>query len=649
MCGIAGFLGRFDAPLLARMRHRITHRGPDGQGQCLMEEGRVGFAHTRLAIIDLSDAGLQPMWDSTRRICITYNGEIYNYRELRKDLIGKGEQFKSDSDTEVILALYRREGLAMLEKLKGMFAFALWDTEAKQALLARDGFGVKPMYLAEAPEGLLFASEIKALLEHRGLSRDIDIAAIRDYLTYLYCPGEMTPFRSVRKLLPGEACLISVKGEIVRRWRFYDIPTSLQAPVLSESQALVRVEEAFETAVKRQMVSDAPVGAFLSGGLDSSAIVSVARMHSAEQPMTCYTIRSSADQDAGEGRVSDLPYARRVAKHLGVKLEEVEVSTSILDDLDKMVYHLDEPFGDVASLNVYKIAKAARAQGKKVLLSGTGGDEVFAGYRRHVALANERFWAWMPRPLRVGLAAVARSLPSGPVLTRRIRKALSNADLSAEDRLTAYARWVTPEMSLGLFHPDHRLPLAEKHVGSGMEASLAGSGNERSALGQMLYLDANHFLADFNHIYSDKMSMAAGIEVRVPFCDPDLARFAAQLPENLKVRNRTSKYALKKIMEDRLPKDVIYRAKSGFGVPMRKWVRSELSARIEDRLSPQKVKARGLMDPAAVSEMLHLNKSGKADLGYPIFALMVIEEWCRTFIDNWSPIPDEQLVECRER
>ena len=280
------------------------------------------------------------------------------------------------------------------------------------------------MYLAESPEGFLFASEIKALLEHRGVSRDIDIAAIRDYLTYLYCPGEMTPFRSVRKLLPGEAYLINLKGKIVRRWRFYEIPTSLESPDLSESEALAVVENAFETAVKRQMVSDAPVGAFLSGGIDSSAIVSFARMHSAEQPMTCYTIRSSADQDAGEGRVSDLPYARRVAKHLGVKLEEIEVSTSILDDLDKMVYHLDEPFGDVASLNVYEIAGRHEHKGRRFCW-GTGGDEVFAGYRRHVALANERFWAWMPQPIRVGLAAVARSLPSGPVLTRRIRKALA--------------------------------------------------------------------------------------------------------------------------------------------------------------------------------------------------------------------------------
>lgn len=644
MCGIAGFFGRFEAPLLGRMRARIAHRGPDGSGQVLLERGRVGLAHTRLAIIDLSDDGLQPMWDSSEQICITYNGEIYNYRELRDELIARGESFRSHSDTEVILALYRREGPDMLTRLKGMFAFALWDTREGQGLMARDGFGVKPLYMARTEGGLLFSSEIKALLEHRGLDRALDPAAIRDYLTYLYCPGDATPFRAVRKLLPGEACLVSADGEITRHWSFYDIPTSLPAPPRSEAEALEAAEAAFETAVRRQMVSDAPVGAFLSGGLDSSAIVSVARHHSAEQPMVCYTIRSDESADKGEGRVSDLPYARRVAQHLGVQLEEIEVGTDILDDLGKMVYHLDEPFGDVASLNVYRISAAARAQGKKVLLSGTGGDEIFAGYRRHVALMAERYWAWAPRPVRAGVAAGARRLPPGNVLTRRIRKALSNAHLSAEDRMLSYARWVAPEMSLGLMNADHRGALSGTHVGRGMAETLARAGSDRSALGRMLYLDANHFLADFNHIYSDKMSMAAGMEVRVPFCDPDLAETTARLPDTLRVRGREGKYALKKIMERHLPHDVIYRAKAGFGVPMRQWVDSELSDRIADRLSPDRVAARGLLDAEAVTRMLELNRTGKADLAYPIFALMVLEEWCRTFIDDWTPLPDQEAA-----
>jgi len=630
MCGIAGFSGNLDIQALRKMSDAILHRGPDDEGEFYDAAKGVGLAHRRLSILDLSPAGHQPMMSEDGAVVLVFNGEIYNFRELRMELEARGHRFRGHSDTEVLLALYMAKGEDLLPYLNGIFAFAIWDARQRILLLARDGLGVKPLYYAEANSGLVFASELKALLKVSDVGRNIDPIALQHYLTYLWCPAPATLLHSVKKVEPG--CALVVKnGRIDRQWRFYRLPFRDVPEGMAENEAIHKTRDALRTAVQRQMVADVPVGAFLSGGLDSSAVVAFAREVSPGRRLKCFTMEMSAQDAAWEGIANDLPYAESVARHLDVDLHTIKVGPEMADDLSKMIYHLDEPQGDPAPLNVLAISRLAHEHGVKVLLSGAGGDDIFTGYRRHRAVMNERYWSWMPRAVRAGIAELTASLPTSAPALRQLRKAFQYASYEGDRRLASYFYWLQPDIAKQLLSEDFCPPGACEDP---LVTSIGDLPNDIPALNRMLYLECKHFLADHNLNYTDKLSMAAGVEVRVPLLDLELVALAARLPIGYKQRGAEGKWIFKKAMEGLLPREIIYRPKTGFGVPLRAWLRGPLREAIRDTLSPGCLRRRGWFNPDSVERLLANNMSGGVDAAYPLFAMLCIELWAQMFLDQ---------------
>ncbi|MDO9488657.1 MAG: asparagine synthase (glutamine-hydrolyzing) [Sphingomonadaceae bacterium] len=657
MCGITGFQGSFPRSLLSRMTDAVAHRGPDGEGGVYLEvpgTAPTALGHRRLAIIDLSSSGNQPMTvdcdpggGMQQGLTLVYNGEIYNYRELRAELIAQGHRFRTATDSEVLLHLYERDGLSMLSRLNGIFAFAIHDARpagrpegmARGALfVARDQLGVKPFYYAQTDEGFLFGSELKALLCHPGLSREIDPIALHQMLAYLWTPAPRTMLAAVRKLEPGAAMIVE-DGRIRKRWAHYVMPydgTRTSAPPAEvEAELAARVE----TAVRRQLVADVPVGAFLSGGLDSSAIVAMMRRIQPGQKIDCFSI-GFADDVGSEGAPADLPYARKVAKHLDVDLHEIVMTPDAILRLPEMVALLDEPQADPAPINALIISEHARAMGIPVLLSGAGGDDLFTGYRRHWALQFESRWSWLPQAVRSGLQGAARHLAEGAgrgqgnAALRRATKMFAYAGEPADRRLASYFWWSTEGLRRGLYSPDFAAAVGDADVAEPLLASLRDIPNEPDRLQQMLYLEARHFLADHNLNYTDRAGMAVGVEIRVPLLDLDLVEFATHVPTAQKQRGRIGKAVFKRAMEPYLPHDVIYRPKSGFGAPLRRWLRHELAPMVEETLSPSAIARRGFFDPAAVRRLIERDRSGAIDGSYTIFALICLELWCQRFLDQ---------------
>lgn len=661
MCGISGFQGSFTRELLENMSRVLRHRGPDGDGIALLPTPLSGItnglAHRRLAIIDLSENGRQPIGVRCPRcgatsldgLALTYNGELYNYRELRADLVSLGHVFHSQTDSEVLLHLYAEFGTGMLERLNGIFAFAIHDgrtrghhdesTRPGDLFLARDALGVKPLYISEIDDGLVFASEIKSLLQCADLARELDPTALHYHLAYLWTPAPLTLLRGIEKLEPG--CAIVVRGgSIARRWRWYQLPYGGGRLTDTPADIAEMLEQKLADAVERQLVSDVAVGAFLSGGLDSSAVVAMMRRATGDAPRKCYTI-GFADEASVEGTPSDVPYAKRVASTLGVPLHTIEIGPDIIDNLDAMLYHLDEPQADPAPINALLIARQAREDGIPVLLSGAGGDDIFSGYRRHYALRLERTWRWLPHAARAGLAKSARAIAGGysavpqslhPI--RRAVKSFAHADHDGDAGLVSYFWWSTDALRRSLYAPDLAQSTAKVDTAFPLLDSLTRIPAEHDPLQRMLFLETTHFLADHNLNYTDKMGMAAGIEVRVPLLDLDLVRFAASIPPSLKQRGRTGKAIFKQAMRNVLPEDVIHRPKSGFGAPLRRWLRVELRDRVNDTLSEASLRERGLFEPRSVQRLIDLDRSGFVDGAYTIFALMCVELWCRQFIDR---------------
>jgi len=648
MCGIAGYLDRGpravgggscreDSDGLAAARDAIRHRGPDDTGLYRDASMGIGLAHTRLSILDLSRHGHQPMATSDGRVVLVYNGEIYNFRELRTELEEKGVTFQGQSDTEVLLQLYLVEGeqpKAMLRRLNGIFAFALWDARTATLLVARDALGVKPLYITDSTERFAFASEIKALLpllSYPLTEEGLDAAALHRYLTFLWCPGDRTPHEKVRKLGPGEAIMVR-NGRVERRFKWYTLPAFRSSPPgVTGSDAISGAREHLRTAVHRQMVADVPVGASLSGGLDSSSIVAFAREKNPD--ILCFTIDTpGGDKD---GFPDDLPYARRVADHLDVPLEVISVDSGrMAASLEKMVVQLDEPLADPAPLNVLFISQLARDRGIKVLLSGAAGDDLFTGYRRHRALMSEKWYRWLPRPVRSALARGASLLPQDRPLLRRLAKLGRSVALDGDARLVAYFQWIDRSDLMDLYTPAFREALLGAEAPAPIMEFLSHIPDRVSPLSRLLALEQRFFLTDHNLTYTDKMSMAAGVEVRVPFLDHELVEFAARIPDRLKQRGATGKWVLKRAMEPFLPRDVIYRSKTGFGAPLRRWMRVELRELLLDLLSEESLRRRGLFDPEAVHRLIARNDSGRIDASYTLLSLLCIELWCRNFLDQ---------------
>jgi len=617
MCGIAGFVGDFAPSLLDRMNAAQAHRGPDGSGTYYDPDNQLGLAHVRLAILDLSDAGLQPMWSTDRRLAIIFNGEIYNSPELKKGLEARGHAFRSKTDTEVLLALFREHGAEMLPRLNGMFAFAIWDSETRELLLARDRFGVKPLYLGQTDRGLLFASELRALLAEPSVSRDVDPAALSNLLTYVWVPAPATPLRAVRKLEPGKAMLLR-GGRLVREWRFAALPATPSREPQPVGETVERVRALMDQAVSRQLLSDVPVGAFLSGGLDSTSVVAFARRHYVhEDRMQCFTLGQS---DADDGFVSDLPYAQTAAQQMDVRLNEVAVDQSAVAEIPAFLASQDEPIADPAAFNVLQICREARASGLKVLLSGAGGDDLFSGYRRHSALGVEPAWSWLPQPLRRLASAGAARLPASRSQFRRVRKAVQYAHLSPDERLISYFFWAPPEHVRALTG-------VEVDAAAPLRSALAELPRGTPPLEKMLYLEKRFFLVDHNLNYTDKAAMRAGVEVRVPFLDNDLVDYAATIHASLKVRRGTPKWILKHAMEGVVPRETIWRPKSGFGGPLAKWLRGPLRPWLQDELASNSLD--GLVDSDEVAKLQAGLEAGAVDSAYALFTIASFSAWTR--------------------
>src|ERR1700722_8215444 len=647
MCGIAGVQGEFPADLLQRMTDTLAHRGPDGEGALWLDvpdEMRTGLGHRRLAIIDLSTAGCQPM--VLGAIALIFNGEIYNYRELRAELTAAGHRFTTQTDSEVLLHLYQRDGIDMLRHLNGIYAFAIHDARISgrpdgvgrgALLLARDQIGVKPLYYSTTPRGFLFASEIKALLCDAAIQREIDPLALQQMLAYLWTPAPRTMLRSVRKLEPGCAMVVH-RGAVVRQWRHYRLPYDGQRDLRPRAAIAAELKRRVEDAVRRQLVADVPVGAFLSGGLDSSAVVAMMRRAQPDQKIQCFCIGFGDDVE-DEGNPADLPYARRVAKHLRVDLEEIRIGAGAIGRLEEMVALLDEPQADPAPINALFIAERARALGIPVLLSGAGGDDIFSGYRRHRALQFERRWAWLPQAARAAdqsaaiRSAMGGGKRQGSVFGRRLTKMFAHAGEDPERRLVAYFWWSPEQMRRNLYSADFASQIGAADSAEPLFDSLAEIPAERDRLQRMLFLETRHFLADHNLNYTDRAGMSAGVEVRVPLLDLELIDFAAKIPASMKQTGKEGKSIFKQAMQGVLPLDVVYRPKSGFGAPLRRWLRHELRGRVEDTLAPAVLRRRGFFDPTAVRALIDDDREGRVDGSYTIFALMCFELWCRRFID----------------
>jgi asparagine synthase (glutamine-hydrolysing) len=661
MCGIVGqslFGGlATESQALRRAQALLRHRGPDDSGVFEDPGHGVYMAHTRLAIVDLTDSGRQPFVSRCGRVVLVFNGEIYNFRELRTELESRGIRFRGESDTEVLLELYlsQREGAGnvrgMLRRLNGIFAFALWDADRGELLVARDALGVKPLYFSATSHGVLFASELKALQPLRHPVEDaakLDAVAVDQYMSFLWCPSERSPDASVKKLGPGEAMWVR-RGAISDRFVWYRLPIFRQAPLLpgfngqspsapssdfAEAAAIQGTETLLRAAVHRQMVADVPVGAFLSGGLDSSSVVAFARELNPD--LSCFTIEVSGAQE--DGVADDLPYARAVASHLNVPLEVVRIDARrMADDLPSMIEQLDEPLADPAPLNVLYISRLAREHGMKVLLSGSGGDDLFAGYRRHQALAAERYWGWIPASAWSALERLAVGFGLTNVFARRMQKIARGAHLSGDDRLVSYFLWVDRKDLDPLYTPAFRSALGSARAEEPMLRFLAEIPAGIQPVDRLLALEQRFFLADHNLMYTDKMSMAAGVEVRVPFLDLDLVEFAASVPGHLKLRGPNGKWVLRKAMERYLPREVINRPKTGFGAPLRRWIRFELRELVMDLLSEQSLKNRGIFEPVAAKRLVDSNERGRIDASYTILGMMCLELWCRRFLDR--PVP----------
>lgn len=631
MCGIVGYSTLNAKISLVQALFTLNHRGPDGHGEYYDGVNGVGLGHTRLSIVDLAETGKQPMRRSADGLVITYNGELYDYRALRDDLIASGEIFHGSSDTEVLLALLETKGMGVISELNGIFAFAIHDPQSGILTVVRDAFGVKPLYYAETSGGFYFSSEVRGLVAMGVIALEPSPEVVALHLTYLWNPCSSLVSPNIRKLGPGEALSVRL-GRVERHWRWYRPPALRPVPVKANASIMARqTAEHLRRAVHRQMVADVPVGAFLSGGLDSSSVVAFAREQVPD--IQCFTIENIGG--AEPGMTDDLPFARSAASKMGVPLEVVQVdSESMVKDLMAMVEQLEEPLADPACLNVLYISRIARDRGIKVLLSGAGGDDLFTGYRRHRAVTLDRWINRMPRPLRLGISSMSRLLPTSIPLYRRLRKLLDGLHLNLDDRLINYFVWTARRDLLELLTIDFREAVREYDLAATLRSYLEDMPESADPIDRILALEQRYFLTDHNLLYTDKMSMATSVEVRVPFLDSELSSFAATIPACFKQHGQVGKWILKKAMEPYLPREIIYRPKSGFGAPLRRWMQGELRVLMDDLLSYDSISRRGIFDAKGVAKLVEADSRGRIDSSYTILSIMCIELWCRAFRDN---------------
>ena len=640
MCGIVGVVGPNAGQYIQKLTDIIAHRGPDDAG--IFNTDRLAFGHRRLSILDLSPNGHQPMLSADGRYVMVFNGEIYNHTQIRAEFSDK-YTFKSSSDTETILYGFAEYGPQIFERLNGIFALAIFDTLTQTLTLARDQFGIKPLYYYHQNGQFIFGSEIKSIAAFPGINKSLDYTALVNYLHFLWSPAAQTPFEHVRKLLPGHYAQLNVQDpQKLTFTKYYEIPFAGKYTHNTEAELIDELDARLYRAVERQLLSDRPLGFFLSGGLDSSAIVAMAKRISPGVRWPCYTIKTGDADGDFEGFANDLPFARKVAKYLDVELIEVQAQADIVRDFDLMIWHLDEPQADTAPLNVLNICQQARANDHIVLLGGTAGDDVFSGYRRHQAMRYEPILGLIPRSVGRILHTMAGLLGTQNATARRIQKVASGLALGQKQRMASYLGWLPLQTNKNLFSDRVRALIGDYDPSQVLIDCLKDIPQEKNLLNQMLFWDLKYFLTDHNLNYTDKLSMATGVEVRVPFLDLELVEFSTLIPPHLKLKGTTTKYLLKKVMERYLPHDVIYRPKTGFGAPLREWFGAgKLDDMTAAYLSVEGIQKRGIFNADAVQELVKSNRSGKIDASYTVWGLMAVESWMRQFIDNTTHEPAE--------
>ena len=630
ICGIYNYLNRtpVDHSILKKMNDTLSARGPDDEGFFI--EGEAGLANKRLSIVDV-EGGRQPIFNEDGKICIVYNGEVYNHIELRRELEDKGHIFKTRTDTEVIVHLYEEHGDDCVKLLRGMFAFAIWDSRGRKLLLARDKFGIKPLVYCDRGGTLIFASETKAVVLGDSVSRDIDFEAVHYYLTYLSVPSPLTIYKAVRRLPPA-SILVCQGGKVTER-RYW----SLEPKRLAYSE----VEEygdsfykLLKDSVKMQLMSDVPLGAFLSGGLDSSAVVGLMSQFS-PRPVKTFSIGFE------EREFDELKYARIVAKRFNTEHHELIMTPKDIGSMEDLVWNLDEPHADSSALASYLVSRLAAPE-VKVALSGAGGDELFGGYHAYLADKLSIYYSMVPQVLTRGVVAGLTPLMGGesqrPSGKRRIQRFLKASHLPF---LKRHTRWMSllgfdeeekKKLYSGFLKDQVRVlnssDLTEKYFDEARAAGL-------DLLNTAMFVDMCTYLNNDVLQQIDRMTMAKSLEARVPFLDHKLVEFAFSVPSSLKVKGLSLKYLVKRSLKGLLTDEITEREKHGFGVPIREWLKSDLIRKNADEfLSESSVKRRGFFEAGYVRRLVEDHAAGKADNSHKMWVIMMLEMWCRRFLDG---------------
>ena len=630
ICGIVRFADGFDLDreLVERMRDTMVHRGPDDRGAWVSDDGRVAFGHRRLSIVDLSPAGRQPMSNEDGTVWITYNGEVYNHAELRRELEAKGHVYRSDTDTETIVHLYEEEGVEALRRLRGMFAIAIWDARrGGELLLVRDRIGIKPLYWSAQPGGIVFGSEIKSLLQHPAITPAMDRDAFADYLTFVSTPAPRTMFEGIHKLAPAEYLRVGPDGSVeTRRWwsplsrsRTDELAAASDEELQEELITLLR------RSIERRMMADVPFGVLLSGGVDSST--NVALMDELmDRPVSTFSV-AFADHE----RYNELGHARRIAERYGTDHHEVTIDESDLEGfLPDLIHHQDEPIADWVCVPLYYVAKLAKDSGTTVVQVGEGSDELFHGYSHYVDFA-ERGHGQVEGLRRLPRSLLRGALAAASPLAHRSGRGLAKIELLERAALERYPYWgaaiawrgesrrLLVDGRLG----DHDPEDVVGRIWDEAESELPGIDLKQ----RMSYIEVKQRLAELLLMRVDKMTMASSVEARVPFLDHDLVEFAFALPERAKVRDGEGKWLLKKAVEGLLPDDVIYRAKQGFGAPVAEWFQGDFGHRSQRAIRDSSLAELGLIDLDYVDRLWESHRSGRGHWSFQLWNLLNVSAW----------------------
>lgn len=626
MCGIAGLFhlngASADPLVLQRMTRILAHRGPDGED--IYTDGAVGLGQRRLSIVDLSNLGKQPMSNEDESVWITYNGEIYNHHALRADTIAKGHVYRSQTDTEAIVHGYEEYGIEVIDWLNGMFAFAIWDDRAKRLVLVRDRLGIKPLFYAVFDDTLLFGSEIKAILEHPAAKRELNTEALDFYLSLNYIPAPMTLFKGIYQLEPSQYLIAQQGSTDLKIATYWDVDYS-QHSELNESQAQEKFNALLEAAVERRLMADVPLGAFLSGGIDSSAVVACMTQF-ATDPVKTFSI------GFGESSFNEAPYARQVADHLGTQHFEQTVTPHLASILPKVVWHGEDPLADSSMIPVYYLSQMTR-QHVTVALAGDGADEILAGYPTYLASRLAQKLQFLPhQPIQQGFNRVLGLWPaSEEKLSSREKLArfINGVGLDWRDAHAVWRQIHTPEQKRAVLVPG----ILNRH-NTVFETYRRYYQQSRTddMLHQLLYVDTRLYLPNDMLVKVDRMSMAHGLEARVPFLDYTLVQFVASLPSHFKLRGNTGKYILRQMMQPRLPAITLSRKKEGFNIPVSKWLRNDLAPMLKDYITPARLGDVGIFQAGAVTKMVDDHLQRRADYGHQLWGLLTLMLWWEQFM-----------------